>query len=437
MAVILPFRGLRYNTTADLDLAMVTAPPYDCITPQQQDDLYDAHPYNIVRLILGRQSARDDDGVNQYTRAAALLKEWVDKGVLIREQRPALYLYEQEFTSGGRTAVRRGFVGRVVLEEFGGGSIFPHEETFAAAREDRLRLLKATSCNLSQVLALYADAGNEVMGVFDRFALATPDLLVVDDAGIVNRMWIVTDESAAAEVTELMHRRPLILADGHHRYLTALAYRRSLIEQGEKVTEHHPANTTSIMCVSTGDPGLAILPNHRVLTRLPQTSAAEIHDLLKSHFTWRKFVGAEATSGRMADHMAGKAKAAFGVYIRGDQAAYVATLRNGRAMDEVAPNHSAAWRRLDVAVLHGLVFKRLLAPRFGDADKLGIRYLPRATEAFDAVHEDGASLAFLVRPTKVSQVEAIAGSGELLPQKSTHFYPKLLSGLVMNPLDQG
>ena len=435
MATILPFRGLRYNTHQALDLAMVTAPPYDVISPEQQDDLYDAHPYNVVRLILNKDTPEDNERNNRYTRAAAYLKEWIASGALIRERKPALYLYEQEFTALGHTMMRRGFVSRVALEEFGQGSIYPHEQTFAKHKEDRLKLLKATRCNLSQVMALYGDPGGEVMAVFDRFPLSQPDLLAVDDGGIVNRMWIVTDEEAIADLGELMLRRPLFIADGHHRYTTALNYRAYLKEQGENVTEHHPANYTTITCISMSDPGLVIQPTHRIVGNEPAMSADEVHGLLKPYFAWKVYSGAEATSSRMEEHLSKNGKVCFGLYVRGDQSAYVATLKDEAIMGKLAPDHSPQWRKLDVAVLHRLVLDHLLGPKFGGPDKLAIRYTPRSGDAFDAVHESGASLAFLMRPTRMDQVETIAGQGELLPQKSTFFYPKLLTGLVMNPLD--
>jgi uncharacterized protein (DUF1015 family) len=435
MATVLPFRGLRYNTHQTLDLAMVTAPPYDVISPEQQDDLYDAHPYNVVRLILNKDTPQDNERNNRYTRAAAFLKEWIAAGVLMRERKPALYLYEQEFTALGRTMIRRGFVARVALEEFGQGTIYPHEQTFAKHKEDRLKLLKATHCNLSQVMALYPDAGGEVMGVFERFPLSQPDLLAVDDGGIVNRMWIVTDEEAIADVAEAMKRRPLYIADGHHRYTTALNYRAYLREQGENVTDHHPANYTTITCISMSDPGLVIQPTHRVLSNQPALTAEQLRDLLKPHFAWKAYSGAEATSSRMEEHLSATGKVCFGLYVRGDQSAYVATLKDEAIMGKLAADHSADWQKLDVAVLHRLVFDHLLAPKFGGPDKLSIRYTPRAGDAFDAVHEAGATLAFLMRPTRMDQVETIAGHGELLPQKSTFFYPKLLTGLVMNMLD--
>jgi uncharacterized protein (DUF1015 family) len=436
MASILPFRGLRYNVTTPLDLALVTAPPYDCISAQEYSDLLSVHPYNVVRLILESAPGNaGNHGAGHYAEVARRLSTWTEAGVLVRERKPALYLYEQEFTFHGRTAIRRGFVARVALEELGQGSIFPHEQTFAGPKADRLALLKASRCNMSQVLSLYEDEGNEVMGTFDRLSLGKADLIVVDNAGIVNRMWIVTDETIAGEISELMYRRPLFIADGHHRYATALAYRQWLAEQGENVSEHHPANTTSMMCVSMSDPGVAILPTHRVLTRVPNVTAEEIREALAPHFTWKEFSGAEATSGRMEDHLPKNDHIAFGIYVRGDQAGYVATLKDLAAMACLATDHSDQWRRLDVAVLHRLVLGKLLVDKLGDPEAMGIRYFARAGEAFDAVHEDGAALAFLMRPTRMDQFRALAGNGELLPHKSTYFYPKLLSGMVMNPLD--
>lgn len=435
MATTLPFRGLRYNTPQALDLALVTAPPYDVISPEEQDDLYQTHPYNIVRLILGKDEPNDDDHENRYTRAARHLKEWVDKDILVREQHPAFYLYEQEFTAGGHTHVRRGFIARVALEEFGEGSIYPHEQTFAGPKADRLKLLKATRTNLSQVMALHPDPRNEVAAVFDRLPLASPDLHVVDHEGVINRAWVVTDEAGAAEVTELMSSRPLFIADGHHRYSTALEYRRWLRSQGEQVGSHHPANFTSMMCISMSDPGLVILPNHRVLWNLPEINAEELEKVLAKHFNWTTFSGAEAVSGRMEDHLSNCENAALGIYLRGDQNGYVAELKDPAIMTRIVPDHSEAWRTLDVSVLHRLVLDRLLTSALGDLDDLKIDYMQRSGDAFDAVHEDGAAAAILVRPATMDQVQAIAAGGELMPQKATHFYPKILSGIVANPLD--
>lgn len=435
MATVLPFRGLRYSTTNPLDLALVTAPPYDCINPEMQQSLYDAHPHNIVRLILGKTHEGDTAANNRYTRAAAEVRAWQEKNVLAREQQKALYLYEQEFTIAGRTRFRRGFISRVALEEFGKGSIFPHEKTFPKHVEDRFELLKATRVNMSQVCALYPDESNEVMAVFNRLPLAGPDLQVVDANGVVNRMWVITSESAAAEVAALMQQRPLFIADGHHRYTTALAYRRLLQEQGEQVGPHHPANFTSIMCIGMSDPGLEIMPTHRVFMNLPAVNAARVQKILEPHFTWERFTGAEATSGRMHEHLVATPEIDFGFYLRDDQDAYLATLKDPEIMNKLAPEQSVHWRQLDVAVLHRLICDNLFREAFGDMNKIDIRYLHEDGDAFDAVHEHGASMAILVKAPTMDQVRAIASGGEVMPQKSTYFYPKLLSGLVMNPLD--
>jgi uncharacterized protein (DUF1015 family) len=435
MAFILPFRGLRYNTNQSLDLAMVTAPPYDCIDETFQKELHDRHPYNVVRLILGYQLPGDTDTDNRYTRSARCLKQWQDSNVLIREARPALYLYEQEFTAGGTTHVRRGFIARVALEEFGSGDIHPHEQTFSGPKEDRLRLLKATRTNLSQVFALYPDETNEVMAAFDGRPLARPDLVVTDDHGVINRMWIITHEETAADVCALMRRKPLFIADGHHRYTTALNYRNWLRSRGEDVSGHHPANFTSVMCVSMSDPGLVVFPTHRVLVNFPQVTAEQMRQALAPHFSWKEFTGAEAVSGRLEERLAESKSPSIGIYLRGDQSAYLAQLKDIAVMDRLASDHSPPWRRLDVAVLHQLVIDRLLPDAFGPQRGLQIRYVHLAAEAFDAVHENNASVALLLKPPTVNDVRIIAGNGELMPQKSTYFYPKLLSGLVMNPLD--
>ena len=433
MAAIRPFRAVRYNTRDPLSIALVTAPPYDCISPAEREELYRTHPHNIVRLILGREEDGDTAERNVYTRAADLLKKWLGGGVLVRDAQPALYLYQQEFEVEGAAYKREGFFARVRLEEFGAGRIFPHEQTMTGPREDRLRLLRATKANLSAVFGLYPDEANEVTAVFHAARMGEPLARTVDGAGIVHRLYACTDPGTVQRVVEAMADRPLYIADGHHRYETALLYRREAAGAGALPADH-PANFVLMMCVSMSHPGLAILPTHRVLAGLADLTAAGLRAATQEHFDWTEFVGAEATSPRLMDHLKAIQGCAFGLWTRDASTAFVLRLRDPAVMDRLAADHSAAWRRLDVAILHRLIFETLLPKAVAKAADLKLAFVYLAKQAFDAVHEDGAQAAFLLRALPVSSLRDVAAAGERMPPKSTYFYPKILSGLVLNPL---
>ncbi|MGB2998178.1 MAG: DUF1015 domain-containing protein [Phycisphaerae bacterium] len=438
MAIVKPFRALRYNTRDPLSVALVTAPPYDCITPTQQDELYRTHPHNIVRLILGREEPGDGEGRNKYARAADLLAKWTGGGILARDAEPGLYFYQQEFEVEGESYRREGFFARVRLEEFGSGRIFPHEETMSAPKEDRLRLLRAARANLSAVFSLYPDEENSVTALFHANGLGDPVVQTVDGDGVVHRLFECTDPKTIRQVTRAMADRPLFIADGHHRYETALAYRREHEAQGETVDAGHPAGCVLMMCVSMHHPGLVILPVHRVLQGLEGLEGLETDRLRKAtagHFEWTEFAGAEATSPRLTEHLREKRCHAFGLWTRDTSRAFLLSLKNTRVMDRLAKDHSKAWRQLDVAILQRVLLEHDLPRAVEGMENLTLSYVHLAQKAFDAVHEDGADAAFLLRPLPVADLQAVAKEGERMPPKSTYFYPKVLSGLVINPHD--
>jgi len=435
MATVRPFRALRYNTHDPLSVALVTAPPYDCISPRERDELYRTHPHNVVRLILGKDLPGDDDAVNKYTRATDLLAKWRSTGILARDLEPALYFYQQEFTAEGRSYLREGFLARIGLEDFGTGRIFPHEETMAGPREDRLRLLRATRANLSPVLGLFPDPQNAVTALFHKAGLCEPLVQTVDGDGVVHRLFACADAARTRRVAEAMADKPLYIADGHHRYETALAYRRELQAAGETLGPDHPAASVLMLCVSMHHPGLAVLPTHRVLRGLAGLKMERLRAATEEHFAWQEFVGAEATSTRLMNHLATARGHAFGLYTRDTAKAFLLTLRDARVMDRLADDHSKPWRRLDVAILDRVLLKHDLPKAVDDASGLALSYVHLAQQAFDAVHEDGAAAAILLRPLPVQSLQDVAEGGERMPAKSTYFYPKALSGLVINPLD--
>ena len=446
MAAIRPFRALRYNTRDPLSVALVTAPPYDCIGPELQDELHRIHPHNIVRIILGKDKPGDSASCNKYTRAAELLDKWTGGGIFVRDPAPALYFYQQEFDVEGKTHLREGFFARVGLEEFGAGRIYPHEETMSGPKEDRLRLLRATRANASAVFALYPDESNGVTALFHAGGLGEPIAQTVDSDGVVHRLFACTDPDTLRRVSKELADKPLFIADGHHRYETALAYRKELQAAGESLGPDHPASSVLMMCVSMHHPGLAVLPTHRVVWGLPDLSTERLRDATAEHFEWTELVGAEATSPRLSLHLRqveacpesrpGRDRRGhvFGLWTRDTTKAFLLKLKDPKVMDLLAPDHSKAWRRLDVAILQKVLLEHDLPKAVAAADKMRLSYVHLAQQAFDAVHEDGADAAFVVRPLPVTSLQDLAKEGERMPAKSTYFYPKVLSGLVLNPL---
>ena len=436
MAAIRPFRALRYNTTDPLSVALVTAPPYDCISAEEQEELYRTHPHNIVRIILGKSTPVDSDKHNRYTRAASLMGKWRQAGILTRDSQPALYFYQQEFEIDGKTLLREGFLARVGLEEFGTGKVFPHEETMPGPKEDRLKLMRTTRANTEPIFGLFPDPENAVTALFHAGGQSCDPLAqTVDGNGIVHRLFGCPDAVVIKRVIDAMAPKPIFIADGHHRYETALAYKREREAAGETIGPEHPAAAILMLCVSMHHPGLAVLPTHRILSGLPSLTVDGLRKATAEHFDWQEFAGAEATSPRVDAHLKESRGHVFGLWVRGTQKAFVLTLKDPRVMDHFAADHSKAWRKLDVAILERVLLKNDLPKAVAPADTPTLSYVHLSQQAFDAVHEDGADAAFILRPLPVQSLQDVASQGERMPAKSTYFYPKAISGLVINPLD--
>lgn len=438
MPSVQAFRGLRYDLGHVGALSDVIAPPYDVIGPELQDALYRKHPANVIRLILNRQEPGDDDQNNRYTRAARLLKNWRSEGVLQKDANPALYAYHQIFRYGDREFTRRGFMGRVRLERFGQGKIYPHEETHAAAKADRLLLTRACQANLSQIFGLYPDEQNVAQEILERAVAGHAPLEAVDHLGVLHRMWAVTDSRVIADVGAAMDPKPMYIADGHHRYETACNYRDELAAGGT-LPNHHPANFVLSMFVSMSDPGMVIMPTHRLFRGLPAMSSAELTQRLADCFAVEPAGQGPAAANAVWQAIeADGEQGTLGLYTMSDGQWLLARLTPaGRVrMDQVATDHSADWRGLGVSILHRLVVENLLG-----AKKLPeCKYIHLVDEVIDGLTQGDPQggtfpLAALVMPAMVGHVRAISEHGERMPAKSTYFYPKLLSGLVINPLE--
>ena len=438
MPDIQAFHALRYDLGHVGALSDVVAPPYDVISPELQDQLYERHPANVIRLILNREEPGDDDTHHRYQRAAHFLKTWRSDGVLQSDPDPALYVYHQSFHHAGREFQRRGFMTRVRLERFGEGDIYPHEETHSAAKADRLRLTMACRTNLSQVFGLYPDERNEAQELLEQAIIGQTPLEATDHLGVVHRMWTVTDVKIISEVAALMGPRPMYIADGHHRYETACNYRDQLAASGT-LSPEHPANFVLTMCVSMSDPGMVVLPTHRLFRGLPPVSSQQLIDKLEPAFQTLVVAEEPAAATEIWDAIEdGDEQGTIGLYAPVDGRWVLASITpQGQArMAELAPEHSPQWQGLGVSILHRLIIENLLEAR----DLPKCEYVHLVDEVLELLQQGDPQgghfgLAALVMPATLEHIRTISEHGERMPAKSTYFYPKLLSGLVFNPLE--
>jgi uncharacterized protein (DUF1015 family) len=453
MPDIQAFRGIRYDLGHVGSLSNVIAPPYDVIDAELQSALYDKHPANVVRLILNRDEPGDDDHNNRYTRAARLLRSWQREGVLFTEAQPAIYVYHQKFSDGGVTRTRRGFMCRVRLERFGEGTIYPHEETHGSAKADRLKLWTACKANLSQIFGLYPDPKNTAQNLLEAAIEGVAPLEATDHLGVVHRIWPVTDVSVITGVIGAMGGRPAYIADGHHRYETACTLRDNLAaelaERGQSLPSDHPANYVLMMCVSMSDPGMLVLATHRLFRGLKPLSTDELRSKLGGCFEMDPAGNSPDRARSLWDEIEVEgSQSTLGFYTAEDNQWTIARLTDSgrRRMAEAAADHSADWQSLGVSILHRLVIDKLLdaanlpAPKYVRDVEEVVRGLKEGDAAGrDATGQQGSGgrfeLGALVMPATVEHIRAISSHGERMPAKSTYFYPKLLSGLVINPLE--
>ena len=435
MPHVAPFRGLRYDPKHVGALSQVIAPPYDVIDANLQEALYRRHPANVIRIELNREEPGDDDRSNKYTRAARFLSDWRGQGVVMQEPAAALYVYHQEFEVEGRRHLRRGVMARVRLERFGTGNIHPHEETMSGPKQDRLLLTRACRANLSQVFGLYPDARGEVQELLDNAVAGQPPLEATDHLGVKSWMWPLTDEGIAAKVAGLMGPKPVFIADGHHRYETACNYRDEVAAAaGGTLPPDHPANFVLMMLVGMSDPGLVVLPTHRLFTLPAVATAAELATKLGGCFTLEHAGRGAAAAAAVWERIETEGEqGTLGLFTAGDDTWTLARITPAGVarMEQVAAEHSPAWRALGVSILHRLVVADLLgAPQIPTPG-----YVHLVREVVEGLGTGKYPLAALVMPATVDDIRSVSETGERMPAKSTYFYPKLASGLVFNPLE--
>jgi len=433
MAKIYPFRALRYDP-AKVSPAQVVTQPYDKISPTMQDRYYAASPYNLVRIILGKTEPGDDDHANVYSRAAASLKHWRAEQVLVRDAEASIYLYTQTFAVPGDPMAaqieRRGFIAAGQLEEYDRKVVFRHEQTLSKPKADRLNLLQATQSHFGQIFMLYSDPAGAVDSALHQGR--PPDVEVADEYDVIHRMWKVSDPAIIAKVQIAMADKQLIIADGHHRYETALNHRNAMRQRSGNNGDA-PYERLMMTFVNMDSPGLVVLPTHRVVFGLDPFDVAAMNAKLGKYFDVED-LGPVTDAKSAVDQLreAGNVRSALlAVTAKG---AYV--LRSKPTQDSPAlAGQSERQRGLDVVQLHKLVLEETLGMSEEDIrDQKHLKYVRDAKEAVEEVRR-GANVAFLMNPVRMEQVRDIAFGGEVLPQKSTDFFPKLLSGLTIYSLE--
>ncbi len=432
MAKIAPFRGYRFNKLEVGDLNQVVTQPYDKIDDQLRDEYMQRNDFNIVRIIKGPPKPDDTPNDNPYTRAATYWEEWIENRVLVREPGPAVYPYFQEFTIDGKTYVRKGLIVLVDLEDTK-LKVRAHEHTLSGPKADRLKLMKATEANDGQIFMLYNDPENTINNWIDQGLIGAQPLMVVnDDYGARHKLYRITNPSVIRDMAEVFENLELFIADGHHRFETAVNYMNECKDRKRKPDGLETFTHRMMTLVNMHDPGLAVLPTHRVLHSLAGYSPDTFLSQASEYFDIAEFYDRAGLFAAL-DNAVQDEKIAIGFATEGLNGLRLLTLKNPTIMDNlVTEEHCEAWRRLDVTVLHTILLDKILGINQEKlAAESNVRYVRGRDEALDHVGKSGNQVAFLVNPTRVDQVREVAAAGERMPQKSTDFFPKLLTGMVM------
>jgi uncharacterized protein (DUF1015 family) len=436
MAEIAGFRGIVYDTSR-VDGSLVLAPPYDVIDHAGREALAARDPHNCVRLILP-----EGDEATRYETAARTFSSWVEQGVLRRDRAPAIYRYNQVFTSaelGGREITRRGFIAAVRLHAFDEGVILPHERTLKGPKLDRLRLMRATRAQLSQVFGLYRDPEHRLDEALAAAERDPPYLDGTTDEGTRHLMWRVTDPEVLAKVAKMLANQPIYLADGHHRYETLLALRDELAAgRGGQLDPRSAARFGAIFLANLDDPGLVVLPTHRLVHSLTSFDAGALLSRARAHFEVSTIAGAatDADAIRRALASSGETRPTLAAVFPGEDDVALLALRGDFDPFAAGLAGPRALTGLDVTLLHELVLERILGvDRAAQEAQLNLTYVKDTGEALAKVRAGEAQVGLLMNATPVDQIRAVADAGEVMPQKSTFFYPKIASGIVMHALD--
>ncbi len=423
MAEIRAFKALRFDTEKAGAIEELVCPPYDIISEEQRQEYIYRNPNNIIRLELPK-------GDEPYKTAGEVLKKWLDSGVLKKDSEDAVYIYEEEFSINGIHAKFKGCIVRVKIEEFSKGVVLPHEETLSKAKEDRFNLMKATNCNFSQIYSLYMDSEHKIVNRLDKLSDCKPEIELTDGDKVTHRLWIVTDKDEINAICSDFADKKLYIADGHHRYETALNYRNYCRENG---IGDGGEDYVMMMLVDMEHDGLVVLPTHRLVRDLESFDKEKILNDCKEYFDVSEESDVSNAESKLKE-LYDEGKKAFAFY-SGDKGYNLLVLKDEKVIEKLLPNKSKATQGLDVTVLHTLVLEKIFGIDAENmAKQINLTYTRLFDEAIESVDTGKAQCAFILNPTRVTEIRDVAAAGEKMPQKSTYFYPKLITGLVMNKL---
>ncbi len=439
MAKIFPFNGVTYNKKKVGNFSKVTIPPYDIISKEDQARFYQLHPYNCIRLTLGKDYQGDTEFNNKYTRANGFFRTWLNNEILKQDEEESIYAYEQRFSYKGKKYVRLGFIALFKLEELEAGRVYPHENTLPKPKLDRLSLLKATAANFEPIFSIYLDEDEKISKMIKKCIKRKTIAEAKDMFGIHNRLWKISGKANINKITKEMMNKQVFIADGHHRYEASLKYRNEMRTKSQKSTGDEPYNFIMMYFANAYDKGLIIMPIHRLVLNLNLKEKINLENRLVDYFDIEDIRFAkkdELPARKKLIRCMSKAKEGehfFGMSLHGENKYSLLKLKNEKIIEKyISADKPREWKKLDITILHSLVIRDILGITDKDIEaENAIRYVHNDDEAFTLVAEGKYQVAFFMNPTKIEQVTALASKYEKMPQKSTFFFPKLLTGLVM------
>ena len=436
MADIIPFKGIRYNKEKNKDPNLVMTPPYDIISPVQQEMYYNRDEYNMIKLDLVKEFPTDTEQDNRYTRASDTFAQWLSNRVLVGEEIPSIYFYEVLYTKYGPEKKMKGFIALCRLEEFGKGKVVPHEYTLSKPKSDRLNLLRSCQANFSLIFSLYSSVDGKINKTIEgNLKNSAPDTDVVDDNGDRHRLWIVSDPAIIEAVQKEMKEKTVYIADGHHRYEASLNYRN----EARQKSGEGPYDYIMMFFANMDEPGLTVLPTHRLISGVSEDKINSLHDSLVKYFRIKDFDftnGNESVARRqLLDAMkkAGPQDHFLGMYIKGENKYSLLELKGEDVLLEIQSGKPLSWRRLDVSILQSLILQDILGFSEDSISRQeNLCYVKDVDDSIRKVRDEEYQAAFLLNATKIEEIRDVTETGERMPQKSTYFYPKCLTGLVIN-----
>jgi uncharacterized protein (DUF1015 family) len=419
MAEVIPFKGVLYNPEK-VDANETMAPPYDIITPEFKEVLYKKSPYNIIRIDFGKDEDGDNVNENRYTRASKFLSDWLQEGILVNDPEPSFYCYEISYESAGKPKKTRGFLAGVRIEELGSGKIHPHEMTYSKPKSDRLNILRYCKANTSPIFSLYSSEEKCISSILDSVVRHKPVIETKNGEGFIHRLWRISDKASVETIRKELADKDIFIADGHHRYETALKFKKEMQEQGMVKTGQEPYNYALMFLANIEDDGLTLLPTHRIVEIDSDINTKEV---LNKYFDVQKIKSNGLSEKQIRQelfHIMERHIHSFGMFLANSNT-YYALLFNGSRIEMDIPE---CLKNLDVALLHKLIFEKILKIEHYEYEMDPDAAVERARKgSFEAV--------FFLNPTKLKDVREVALAGQRMPPKSTYFYPKLLTGMVI------